>query len=231
MQKFPKPAPKAPPPPRPPSKPVANLTVAPFGRSKRTPRDYQIKLAIDLTGSEPRFADRHLVLETLQGIFAGIVVKDGEPDPCQFSNVSARPGGPVVAVEATASSSGRPHGALVEDIRSRASQQGYRVNARETRECTHANCGATVVIPWTHTVEVAPGWYRETICGKHQYRTCAGCQSVYIMSSVSAVGQAPSVRCQVCGDVLVAWGSSKEWHAQLVSSGEATVRDEPAPRR
>jgi len=30
-------------------------------------------------------------------------------------------------------------------------------------------------------------------------------------------GQAPAVHCEVCGQVLIEWGSSKVWIAQLVA--------------
>ena len=37
------------------------------------------------------------------------------------------------------------------------------------------------------------------------------------LASTNAAGQAPAVHCEVCGQVLIEWGSSKVWIAQLVA--------------
>ena len=39
------------------------------------------------------------------------------------------------------------------------------------------------------------------------------------MSSANVSGQATAVHCEVCGGVLVEWGASKVWTAELVRRG------------
>src|SRR5437868_6594286 len=53
------------------------------------------------------------------------------------------------------------------------------------------------------------------------YVICAMGGSLYRMSSTNSVGQAPSVHCGVCGGVLIEWGSSKVWSAELVHRADS----------
>jgi len=39
----------------------------------------------------------------------------------------------------------------------------------------------------------------------------------YLMSSSNAGGPAPSLKCTVCDAVMVEWGGTKLWFAELVS--------------
>jgi hypothetical protein len=104
--------------------------------------------------------------------------------------------------------------------------EGYRVTARERRECSRAGCPTDVLVDWNHTADVPAGWYTSTVCGKHNFKTCPGCASVYQMASTNSVGQAASVACQVCGTLLVSWGGSKNWSAVLVESPGAAPAKE-----
>jgi hypothetical protein len=79
------------------------------------------------------------------------------------------------------------------------------------------------MVGWNRSSDVPPTWYSQRICGKHNYRTCTKCKSVYVLTSTNAAGQAPSVHCEVCGAVIIEWGSSKVWKAELVTRGEIVI--------
>jgi hypothetical protein len=72
------------------------------------------------------------------------------------------------------------------------------------------------ILDWNQAAELPRGWHSATICGGHNYRTCARCKTVYALTSMNAVGPAPSVHCEVCGQVIIEWGSSKIWDAVLI---------------
>jgi hypothetical protein len=110
---------------------------------------------------------------------------------------------------------GRPAVDLLEEVIRLLSREGYRVSMRERRECSEATCHSEVVLDWQHALN-PPGWFSTSICGKHDYRTCLTCKSVYLLHAESSIGQAPSLACEVCGHVLIAWGGSKLWTAELV---------------
>jgi hypothetical protein len=105
------------------------------------------------------------------------------------------------------------------DLRDALTRDGYKVAVRERRECSERACKADATMEWERSADVPPGWHDSRICGRHNYRTCAGCETVYRMTSTSFVGQAPSVHCAVCGRVLVEWGSSKLWQVEPVPPG------------
>jgi len=125
----------------------------------------------------------------------------------------------VVGVEASAIATGRPSVEAVEQLRVILSEKGYAVTLRERRECSEASCAAEAAVEWNRPDHVPSGWFSALVCGRHDYRACTKCRSIYRLTSTNAAGQAPSVHCEICGAVLVEWGSSKVWDAQLVKDG------------
>src|SRR6266511_2546134 len=107
-------------------------------------------------------------------------------------------------------------GAAVDRLRAVLNAALFSISVREKRECSEGSCTSEALVEWNHPSELPSGWYSNRVCGKHSYRTCGKCESLYVMSSTNAVGQAPSIHCAVCGEVIVEWGSSKMWSAELV---------------
>jgi predicted Zn finger-like uncharacterized protein len=124
-----------------------------------------------------------------------------------------------VGVEARVTCVERPSDAVIEALRASLTESGFRTFLRERRECAEAGCFADAMLDWARPDEVPRGWFSSTICGSHDYRQCPPCQSIYRLSNSSAAGQATAVHCEVCGRVLVEWGSSKIWEAELVVRG------------
>ncbi len=151
----------------------------------------------------------------------------GKPDRRALADVlvtgkvgkSRTPTSIVVGVEASLVISGRPSEDSVDRVSALLSADGYRVTVREKRECREASCTTEASVDWSLPTEVPAGWYSSAICGRHNYRTCAKCQSIFVMVSSNSVGPAPSVHCEVCGNVIVEWGSSKVWNAELMTRG------------
>ncbi len=115
---------------------------------------------------------------------------------------------------------GRPGDDSVQRFRAALSAEGYRVSVRETRECGEPACTTDAIVDWDRRSQVPSGWYTNLTCGRHNFRTCSKCKSLYVMTSTNSVGQAPSLHCGVCGEILIEWGSSKVWEAELVTKGE-----------
>src|SRR5262249_25958606 len=107
----------------------------------------------------------------------------------------------VIGVECSAMSPGRPDGELVERLRAVLLAEGYRVAVREKRECAEPACTTEAVVDWYHPSEVPARWFSNAICDKHNYRSCARCESIYVMTNTNSVAQAPSVHCEVCGEI------------------------------
>ncbi|HZS35923.1 MAG TPA: hypothetical protein VFF06_03805 [Polyangia bacterium] len=202
-----------------PARPNAAATVEARGRRNKVPRDYVIKILLDVNGAE--HADASLVTSIARKALAGFPPDADEADRRRFEPVSSRGTKPVViAVEGTAACHGRPDDASIQALRVALLDGGYRVTVRETRECTQPECSSDTMVEWNRPAFVPPGWHASQICGKHDFKTCGRCRSVYLMTSYSAAGQAPSVSCEVCGGVMIEWGSTKVWSAELVTRGE-----------
>lgn len=202
-------------------RPSASVTIEPKGRRVRAPREHLIKLVIDLSGGDPKHADKAHVMAVAREGFAPFAPTGGAADRRKFTELVGRAGGVATGIEASVPWSASPTEAAIAQLRAALTADGYRVTVREIRECSHSKCATELLFQWNQPAAIPPGWYRSTICGKHQYRTCGKCQSVYVMSSVNAAGHAPSVHCVVCSSILVEWGSSKVWSAKLVSRGDA----------
>jgi hypothetical protein len=211
------------------SKPIATVTIEPTGRRSAVPRDHLIKVAINLSPIDPKYADRGHVGDVVRKALGGFSPADGERDRRAFGDVSVSRHGKagavrndVVGVEGWVVWPGGPTDLSVEELRTILRDEGYRVATRRRRECEEPTCTTDVMVDWGTPESVPSGWYSNAICGRHNYRTCASCASIYVLASTNSVGQAPSVHCEVCGAVLVEWGSSKVWIAELVQRGQAT---------
>lgn len=211
------------------AKPAATATIEPIGRRSTVPRDHLVKLTLQLSPIDARHADKGIAVEVAKGALAGFPLRDGEAgrrDNFGDVSVATRPGrggGPtsvVVGIEGSMLVHGRPDDEPVAQLRAALSGGGYRVAVRELRECSEPTCSTVVVADWNSRQAVPAGWHSQTVCGRHSYRTCAACKSTFVMSSVNAAGQAPSLSCVVCGSILVEWGSSKVWSAELVRRGD-----------
>ena len=212
-----------------PAKPLVTAIIEPHGRRAKLPREHLIKLTLKLSGLEPKYKDRAWVTDVARKALDGFAPAAGEADLRQFGDVTVSgragkagtPSSVVTGVEGSVVWPGRPSDAAIDRLRATLLSEGYRLSLREQRECVEADCPTTVLLEWNRLTHVPPGWYSTTVCGKHDYKTCAQCNSIYVMSSTNSAAQAPSVHCEVCGVMLVEWGSSKVWSAQLVTRGVA----------
>jgi len=208
-------------------KQTATVTIEPVGPRSAGPRDHSIKVAIGVGPTVGTVTDTGRASRAARASLAAFPPAIGEPDRRTFADVSTTRklgrGGPstsvVVGVEGSVTWPSRPEEASVADVRDALLGEGYRVVVREKRECAEPQCKMAAVVEWNQAA-VPPGWYSERVCGGHNYRTCAKCKSVFVLTSSNFVGQAPSVHCEVCGHVLVEWGSSKLWTAELIRRGE-----------
>ncbi len=184
----------------------AIVTVEPRGPKTTAQRQYLVRftLELDAAGDKTRvLALAHEALAPLQAI-PGV--------ECAFGELAIKT--KTTAIEARAAVPEPPGEAAMGTLRASLSAAGYTVTITETRECDE--CLASVMVPWNRP-EAPPGWHSRSICGKHHYKSCAGCGSVYVMSSSNANGPAPSLRCAVCDAVMVEWGGTKVWFAELVT--------------
>jgi hypothetical protein len=207
------------------AKPAATVTIEPTRRRATAPCDHSIHVMLDLGARHLVSGDPIFVARVARQALEGFPSAIDSPDHRRVREVSTfakrnKAGistAVVVGVEGTAMSTARPDDDSVRSLRALLIEEGYRVTVREKRECTEADCRVDVMMEWDRPAEVPPRWHSNQVCGSHNYRTCARCKSVYMLTSTNAAGQAPSVHCEVCGLVIVEWGSSKVWTAQLVS--------------
>jgi hypothetical protein len=134
---------------------------------------------------------------------------------CAFGELAIKT--KTTSIEARAALATPPSEEVMQAMRATLSAAGYAVGITEMRECNE--CLASVMVPWNQAGTPPPGWHATAICGKHQYKCCGACGSVYVMSSTNASGPAPSLHCEVCKTIMVEWGGTKVWFAELVSRG------------
>jgi hypothetical protein len=200
---------------------TATATIDPVGRREVVPREHVINVTLDVVDGDPA-ADRAHATEMLRRCFGAL----GEPSQQAFRERSIARRGKggttteiVVSVEGSAVERGRPAHDAVESMRAALAAAGYRVSLRERRECAESGCSSDAMMTWAQPDAQPPGWFTGAVCGRHGYRTCPGCQSVFRLESEASIGPAPSLHCEVCGGVLVEWGSSKQWVAELITPG------------
>jgi hypothetical protein len=211
------------------SRPTATATIEPLGHRATVPRDHAISVMIKLSTVGLKYADWDHVASVVHRALACFPSPNGKPGwrtvgNVMFSRRAGRTGGDssvVVGVEGSVVWPGRPREDSMESLRAALVDDGYRVAIVESRECAESTCRSDVVVDWNRPSVVPPGWYSNLICGRHNYRTCPKCTSVYTLTSENSDVQAPSVHCAVCGVVMVEWGGSKIWSAELVTRGEA----------
>ena len=199
---------------RPPEpRPTASLTIEPLGPRDSTPRSHAARLYLPLSTFDERLADRRSVLGFAD---AALRALDGRHAPT-LSDVVTRD--KLIAVDAAFTVDEMPSAEAIARMRQSLVELGYFVSVRVVRECADAGCTTTIAADPSRAESVPDGWHSAAVCGRHGYRSCAGCDSLYVMTSSSSTGQAAAVHCEVCGTVLVEWGGSKHWTAELVTRG------------
>jgi len=209
------------------AKPNATATIEPVGQRATVPRDHAVKVVIKLSSVDAKHADRAHVVRVARKSLAGFPPARGRPDGRGFVALSASSrlartrsvGGVVVAVEGSVVWPGMPGDAAVERCRAALLVEGYQVDVQVKRECADPACATFVLIDWDHRADLPAGWSSQLICGRHSFRTCSACNSTYVLTSTNFAGHAPSFSCPVCGLLMVGWGSSKLWTAELLTKG------------
>jgi hypothetical protein len=212
-----------------PVKPTATALIEPIGARTATPRPHAVNLSLTLSAIDAAHADKGHVADVARRALALFAPAAGEVDRRRFGDLTiagrvAKTGVAsiiVVGVEGALVWPERPDAAAIDEMHALLVAAGYRVAVREKRECTEDGCTSEAAVDWHRRAELPTGWYSAQICGKHNYRLCGVCSSLYVLDSARSNGQAPSVHCEVCGEILVEWGSSKLWSAQLITRGQA----------
>ncbi len=207
------------------ARPTATVTIEAIGDRNDLPCDHAIKVTIKLSSFEPRFADKGTVLSVVSDLLRDFVPATGGSDLWRFDDVTVTHKGgkvgasrnEVVGIEGSVVWPGRPGDDHITRLRAELVAQGYLVALREKRRCAEPACSIDTLVPWNQPLVVPVTWYSSLICGRHDYRACAKCKSVYVLTSTNAAGQNPSVHCEVCGLIMIEWGSSKIWSAILVT--------------
>lgn len=194
-------------------RPTASATIEPVGSRDHDTRAHAVRLHLPLSSFDAQLADRRSVLDL--GQVALRALEGGEA--VTYFDVVARD--KVVGVEALLTCEGTPSAEAIGRMRQALSAAGYHVVVRLLRECADVGCTTTTTTDPSRTDGVPSGWHSAVVCGKHGYRECASCGSLYVMMSATASGPAAAVHCEVCGTVLVEWGGSKHWTAELVTRG------------
>jgi hypothetical protein len=195
-------------------KPTASASIEPLGPRAHSPRGHAVRLHLELKDLEPRFADRVTVVDVARRALAELC-----DDRAAFVDVlggKAR----IIGVEGSIVCADKPNADSLARLQDTLSGAGYLVKTREVRECSEETCASTAVMDPNRAESAPATWFGAHICGKHGYRACLSCTSIYVMTSANAAGQAPSVHCEVCGAILVEWGGTKLWSVELVTRGE-----------
>lgn len=182
------------------------MTVEPRGPKTPSGRQYQVRFTLELEHERDKVQAMALANEAVAPLAAqpGAEVAFGElAIKTKTTSIEAR-----VAVPEPPSES------VMQALRAALGGAGYTVSVTELRECDE--CLASVMVPWGQSTPPT-GWHSMAICGKHHYKSCGTCGSVYVMSSTNASGPAPSLHCEVCNTVMVEWGGTKLWFAELVT--------------
>lgn len=199
---------------RPPElRPTAAVTIEPLGPRSESPRSHAARLYLPLSSFADRLADRRSVLGFADAALRAL--DDGNAP--SLSDVVARE--KIIAIDGGLTVGEAPSAEAIARMRQSLVDSGYFVSIRMVRECADHGCTTTISADPSRADTVPYGWHSATICGKHGYRSCPGCDSLYVMTSSSSTGQAAAVHCEVCATVLVEWGGSKCWTAELVTRG------------
>ena len=211
------------------AKPTASLTVEPYGLRSSKPRPHTLRLVLRFSGSEPKFADRSCVVPIARSAMDAMSA-ELERDPPTFSDVLGKTQAAVIGIEVSTICAGRPDPSSIDQLRRVLVAAGYGFAAREVHECAEDGCTTTTVGDYARPLEVPAGWFDAHACGRHGYKRCALCASTYVMTCENATTAAPAVHCTVCSHVLVEWGSTKQWTAELVRRADWPRSGSEAPK-
>jgi len=211
------------------NRPLATATIEPSGPRRRLPREHTVKVTLGFSAMDARYADKRHVVAVAKRSLEGCPRAEDGSDRRAFADVSATrkvakmktTTTVVVGLDAKLLWPDRPSEDAIEHLRDSLQGDGYQVRILERRECAEPDCPSDAMVDWSEPSFVPTAWYSDRICGRHNYRVRSRCKSVFVMTSTSAAGQASAVYCSVCGKVLVEWGASKIWVAELVKRGPA----------
>jgi hypothetical protein len=210
------------------AKPTATATIEPLGLRATVPREHSVNVTINLSEPKTKYANREFVARLASKSLEGFLPTPGQADRRRFSDLTvshrAKTGEVstvVVGVEGSLVCTERPGDDSVEFLHAALVAAGYRVVVEERRQCGEPDCITDAMVGWNHLSTVPSGWFSNLICGRHHYRACSTCDSLYRLSSEASSLHAPSVHCEVCGVVLIEWGGTKTWYAELVARGPA----------
>jgi hypothetical protein len=195
-------------------RPTATANLEPVGLRGDTPRRYAVRLRLPLSNFDARLANRGGVTSVAQSALAPL----GHGVAASVSDVVGTKDR-LIAIEAAIVHSDRLDAEAIGRLRETLSSAGYNVAIRELRECGNDACAMTAPMDASRRDAAPAGWFSAEVCGRHGFRSCVACKSVYLMTSTNAAGQAPSVHCEVCGAILVEWGGTKLWTVELVTRG------------
>jgi hypothetical protein len=199
-------------------RPTASANIEPVELRGQEPRRYSARLRIEINRFGDKFADRGYVVGVADRALAEL---RADADTKYTDVVGGKD--KVIGIEAAALLGERPDVEAIGRMREALAEAGYNVLVLELRECTDSDCVASAPMDTARPNAAPIGWFSAETCGKHGYRACGACESVYVMSSANAGGQAPSIHCEVCGAVLVEWGGTKLWTAELLTRGKAAT--------
>jgi hypothetical protein len=197
-------------------KPNSSVFIEPISARGREPRQHAVRLTVNFATPGTNFADRTWITDVVRAALAGFQ----SPTSATIVEIVGKTGNKPVGIEGSIICGALPNSASVDAMRVVLTTAGYNVVVRELRECSDLACSTGAMVDWAQPEVVPSGWYSALICGKHGYKACASCDSVYIMSSTNAAGQAPSVHCDVCGVIMIEWGGTKLWSAELVTRSD-----------
>jgi hypothetical protein len=211
---------------------IAAATVEPQGE-RGTPaarREHLVKVVIELHQADVAQGGQGEVSAAARRALAPFAPKAGETDrrACRELSTSRRSANGamsavVSAIEGTIVWPGRPSASAMDAVTSSLLKDGYRVVVRERRDCAQSTCATEAMVEWNHPDEHPMGWLDPNVCGRHTTKSCPACQSVFLCTAENAAGQAPAVYCTVCNAVLIEWGASKRWSAELLTRGPGAV--------
>lgn len=189
----------------------AIVTIEPRGPKSTAKRQYQVRFTLEVDGLPA--AEKPIAMDIAK--LAMQPLSETEGSESHFGELAIKT--KSTAIEARVAVAEPPSESAIQHLRATLSAAGFAVGITEARECDE--CLAMVMVPWNQAGAPPPGWHSNAICGKHDYKRCASCGSVYLMSSSNAGGPAPSLKCTVCDAVMIEWGGTKLWFAELVSRG------------
>ncbi len=212
-----------------PVRPTALLRVGPIGSLERSPRDYLIALEITLGRGESVEEELTrigaLAASSLRGVSPKGTASDGPVvrnlRSASFRGKDGAMHSSIWAVEAEVLCAGWPADDAIAAIRNELSAAGYLVTTEERRACAEVGCNEDAPVKSSRRDVRPQGWFNESVCGRHNFRACTSCHTVFRLVSESANGPAPSLHCSHCGVVMIEWGGTKVWEAQLVTKAAA----------